>query len=108
MTDNIITTLLLLVGLINFAPVLGAISAQKMANSYGVDLQDPNLAVLMRHRALLFGIVGGFIIYAAWHPVYQPMAFLFGLAGDIFGLNAVFYLAGAVMLVGFPAAAFIK
>ena len=30
--------------------------------------------ILMRHRALLFGILGGFILYAAFNPLYQTVA----------------------------------
>ena len=35
----------------------------------------------MRHRAVLFGLLGLFFIYAAFYPAYQPLAFVGGLGG---------------------------
>ena len=32
----------------------------------------------MRHRAVLFGLLGAFLILAAFQPTLQPMAFLAG------------------------------
>lgn len=47
-----------------------------MAALYGVVLDDPNLAILMRHRAVLFGLLGVFLAVAAFRPALQPMAFV--------------------------------
>jgi len=67
-----------MVGLINFAPVLGVISASKLESAYSVVLSSNDLVILMRHRALLFGILGAFILYAAFVPLYQPPAMIMG------------------------------
>lgn len=78
--ENLFTVLLILVGLINFAPLVGILSANKLNSAYGLSLQnkneDQNLVVLLRHRALLFGIVGGFILYSAWASQYQTAALI--------------------------------
>ncbi len=51
----------------------------------------------------------GYALYYTLNFIAAAAApFLFGLAGDTFGLNAVFYLAGAAMLVVLPVTAFIK
>ncbi len=73
-----ITFCLVVVGLINFAPVIGVISAQKLESAYSVILAGNDLAILMRHRALLFGILGAFILYSAFNPFYQPAAMIMG------------------------------
>jgi hypothetical protein len=73
-----ITFCLVVVGLINFAPVIGVISAQKLESAYSVTLAGNDLAILMRHRALLFGILGAFILYSAYNPVYQSAAIIMG------------------------------
>jgi hypothetical protein len=85
-----ITFCLVLVGLINFAPVVGAISAQKLESAYSVSLAGNDLAILMRHRALLFGILGAFILYSAYDPVYQHAAIMMGAVSMVgFALLAV-------------------
>ncbi len=67
--DRAIVALLILVGLINTLPVIGVISAARIASGYAVEVSGPDLEILLRHRALLFGVVGGFILYAAWFPL---------------------------------------
>ena len=75
---KVITFCLVVVGLINFAPVLGVISAQKLESAYSLTLAGNDLVILMRHRALLFGILGAFILYSAFVPEYQPAAMIMG------------------------------
>lgn len=79
MKANIITGLIVIAGLINFAPLIGAISRSKLTALYGLDFSDPALELLMRHRAVLFGIVGGFMIFAAFHTPWQKSAIVIGL-----------------------------
>lgn len=71
MTVKAINTLLFLVGLVNFLPVLGVLSGGRIAQAYGIELPGPDLEILLRHRALLFGIVGGFVFYALFVPAMQ-------------------------------------
>jgi hypothetical protein len=73
------TALLLLAALANLLPVLGVLSTARLESLYGVLLQDPNLAILMRHRAVLFAIVGGLLGVAAFHPPLRPFAIAVGL-----------------------------
>ncbi|KZY59346.1 hypothetical protein A3742_01280 [Oleiphilus sp. HI0071] len=71
---EILTICLVIVGLINFLPVVGIISAPKLESAYAISLQSIELQILMRHRALLFGILGGFILFSAFNPTYQIAA----------------------------------
>ena len=63
----------------NLAPVSGVASAERLRALYGVSLADPNLLILLRHRALLFGIVGGLLLAAAFHLPLRPVALAAGL-----------------------------
>ena len=72
--NKAIMLLLIIVGLINFLPVLGVISSNNISQAYSVALGSNDLVILLRHRALLFGIVGGFILYSAFVPQYQVAA----------------------------------
>jgi hypothetical protein len=80
---KLITFCLVVVGLINFAPVIGVISAHKLESTYSVALAGNDLAILMRHRALLFGILGAFILYSAFNPSYQSAAMIMGGASMV-------------------------
>ena len=60
---------------IDTAPVLGAVSPERMSARYGVALEDPNLEILMRHRAVLFGIVGGLLFACIFHPPLRLAAY---------------------------------
>jgi hypothetical protein len=72
--NKIYLLLLFLVGVINFLPIIGILSLEKINQAYGLSVTDNNLEVLLRHRALLFGLVGGFIIYSVFNPQYQTAA----------------------------------
>ena len=53
---------LVVVALINLAPVVGVFSAERISSAYGVGDLTPDLEILLRHRAVLFGIVGGLLL----------------------------------------------
>ena len=72
-------TLFLIVSVINLVPVSGVLSANYLEKLYGVAFVDPNLVVLMRHRAVLFGIVGGLLVVAAFRPSLRPLGLAAGL-----------------------------
>ena len=84
---------LVIVGLINFVPVMGAFSTQKLENSYSISLVSNDLIILMKHRALLFGILGGFILYSAFFPSFQTVAMI--MAGvSMVGFALLVYSVG--------------
>lgn len=72
---HLFTVLMLVAAAINLAPAAGAILPARMASVYGVALDDPNLQVLMRHRAVLFGLVGGLLAIAAFHPPLRMVGY---------------------------------
>ena len=55
---KIISMLLLITGVINFAPVAGVLTPGMLEKLYGISGLSNDLFILMHHRALLFGIVG--------------------------------------------------
>jgi len=89
------SALVLLAGVVNLLPVSGAISAARLEALYGVAFREPNLVVLMRHRALLFGIVGVLLVVSAFRPALRTA----GLAAGLFSMLsfvAIAWLAGEV------------
>ena len=95
MLPKIITTLLVIVGLINFLPIIGLVSSDQLTKLYGVAVTENNLLVLMKHRALLFGVIGGFIMYAAFFPHLHKLAFVAGFI-SMFGFILIAWQTGGI------------
>ena len=68
---HLVTAALLIVGVIHLLPLAGVLGAERLNQLYGIDASEPNLAVLMRHRAVLFGLLGGFFVLAAFRQALQ-------------------------------------
>lgn len=90
----LITASLLIVGLIHLLPLAGAFSASTIASLYGVAVSDPNAEILLRHRAVLFGIVGAAMIAGAFAPSFQPVAFAVGFASVVSFLYMAWLVGG--------------
>lgn len=121
---HLVSAMLLVVAVIHLLPLAGVLGGARLAALYGLQLEDPNLVILMRHRAVLFGLLGAFIAIAAFHPPFQPAAFVAGgvsvlsflyLAWAVGGYNAqlarVFgadLVAGACLVVGALAYAYVQ
>ena len=67
---------LLVVGAVHLMPLLGVLGAPRLEQLYQVRIEDPNLLLLMRHRALLFGLLAALFAAAALRPRWQGVALL--------------------------------
>ncbi len=119
---SVISASLVIVGIIHLLPLVGLLGADRLAAVYGIAFDEPNLAILMRHRAVLFGLMGGFMVCAAVKPSWQGMGLAIGfislvsflaLAYSIGGYNAhvgrvvaIDWFALACLLLGAAAFAF--
>ena len=81
--------MLVIVGLIHILPVSGALGSERLAALYGLSFDEPNIAILMRHRAILFGLLGLFLVLAAFRPAFQTAA----LIGGFVSVVSFLYLA---------------
>ena len=73
-----VSAMLLIVAVIHLLPLSGVLGADQLARLYGISFAEPNMAILMRHRAVLFGLLGAFLAAAAFIPPLQPAAFIAG------------------------------
>lgn len=78
-TGPLPAALFVLVGLINLYPVVGVVGPAMLESLYGLPIQGDDLVLLMRHRAVLFGLLGALLIAAAFRPALRPLAGVFGL-----------------------------
>lgn len=74
-----ITTLFVIAGLIKFMPVIGVLGPNQLQTLYQLPIDGPDLLLLMRHRAVLFGVVGGLLLVAAFRPALRSIALTIGL-----------------------------
>jgi hypothetical protein len=86
--------LVLVAAAINLAPVLGVVSPERMSALYGIDLDDPNLQILMQHRAILFGVVGGLLFVAAFHPPLRVLGYVVGFSSMVSFLLIAWLVGG--------------
>ncbi len=92
MAERAISGLMLVVAVIHLLPITGFFGVDRLASLYGIEITDGNLEILMRHRAILFGILGAFFAYAAFNPALLPMAFIAAFAS----LASFFFLSLSV------------
>lgn len=59
---------LLVAGIIHLLPVPGVMGVSTLARLYGIEVSDPNTAILLQHRALLFGLLGVLMLVAVALP----------------------------------------
>lgn len=76
---HVVTALFLIAGLVNFLPVIGVLGEARLESLYGIDVAGDDLLLLMRHRAVLFGILGGFMMLAAFRAHWRTTATAAGL-----------------------------
>lgn len=74
----LIALLLAAVGILHLVPTSGVFGNDALARLYGTSIDSPDLEILMRHRAVLFGIVGALLVAAAFSPRLQVIALVTG------------------------------
>ena len=108
----VVSASLLIVAAIHLLPLQGVLGSDRLVYLYGaLPFDEPNLAILMRHRAVLFGLLGLFLVVAAFRPALQTLAFIAGfvsvvsflwLAWSVGGYNALLgrvFMADVVALI---------
>ena len=77
--SKLIGFLLLVAGVIHLLPLAGVMGGERLNALYGIALDEPNLQILMRHRAVLFGLLGALLVAAAFVPTLRGAALVGGL-----------------------------
>jgi len=88
----VVSAMLVVVAVIHLMPVSGVLGAERLNALYGLAVNEPNLAILMRHRAVLFGLLGVFLLTAAFRSELQGYALIAGFASVL----SFLYLAWSV------------
>ena len=75
----VVPSVLILVAVIHALPLMGILGATKLSQLYGITVQEPNLELLLRHRAVLFKLLAAFLTYAAFRPELRRLGLVAGL-----------------------------
>ena len=81
---NIVADVLLgIAAVIHMLPVVGVLGTTRLERLYGIGVTGPDLAILMRHRAVLLGLLGVLLFAAIWHDDLRWAAIAGGLVADV-------------------------
>lgn len=81
--NKLVSILLGAGGVIHLLPLSGVLGADRLTALYGLPFDDPNLQIMMRHRALLFGMLGAFLLAAAFKAEWRLPAIAAGFASTL-------------------------
>lgn len=93
--QRVITGLFLIAGLINFVPLAGVMGNTLLESAYGIEVASADLSLLLRHRAVLFGIVGGLLLVSAFKPALRVTAGVCGMI-SMTSFILLYFLAGPI------------
>lgn len=91
MVTQLVRLALLVAGIVHVLPLVGVLGAARLHALYGVAVADAQLLVLMRHRALMFGVFGFLLLAAVFAPALRdwmlPLAWLSTSGFVVLGMN---------------------
>ena len=100
MTAWIVTGLVVLVGGLNLTPAIVFFAPERSLSLYAIELGEPNLSIVMRHRAVLLGLLGLALIYGALKKEFLVPAIVAALIGKVAFLFLVYTSTGANAEIG--------
>jgi hypothetical protein len=96
----LVSAMLVVVAIIHLLPLSGVIGSERLSSLYGMAFSEPNIAILMRHRAVLFGLLGLFLLFAAFTPRFQVAAFVVGSVSVVSFLWLAYSVGGYNAAIG--------
>ena len=92
--ERILQALLLVPAVIHLLPLSGVLGAASLTRLYGLDFSSPELELLMRHRAVLFGVIGVLLLAALFKYALRGTALVVGLVSVVSFLGLAWQVGG--------------
>lgn len=83
MSTRIVLTTLALAALIHLLPLPGVLGGVSLTGLYGLPVLDNSTELLLRHRAIMFGLDAALLLWAIRSPALRAPAIALTLASDI-------------------------
>ncbi len=80
---HLVSAGLLVAAAIHLLPLSGVLGGERLALLYGIPVEGADLQILLRHRAVLFGLLGGLLLVAAFRRSLQVLALVAGLVSAL-------------------------
>jgi hypothetical protein len=90
---RIVVVSLWIVAIIHLLPLSGVLGAHRLSSLYGINFDEPTTLLLMRHQAVLFGLLGCFMIAAVFRRTLRWPALALG-AGSVLSFLALTFVGG--------------
>lgn len=74
---------LIVAGAVHLVPAVAVTGSAWLARLYDVEVDDPDVLLLLRHRAVLFGLVGAVLVAGAVAGATTTLALVVGLASTL-------------------------
>ena len=100
MLARISSAMLIVVGVIHLLPLPGVLGAGQLARLYGTVIEVPDLIILMRHRAVMFGLLGALLVAAAFRAELRCVAYVAGFVSVVSFLAIAWSVGGYGPAVG--------
>lgn len=94
MSELAIQIALGVVALIHVLPVVGALGPARLEGLYGLPIDGPDLEILLRHRAVLFGGLGVLLAWAIFDPALRSVALVCGALSVLSFLGLAWRIGG--------------
>lgn len=82
--ETFVRAILIVVGLINLIPVVLFFDSSRSIGLYGIELTGESLLILMRHRAILLGMIGTGLIVGAFSRPNRVLVIVLALISKVF------------------------
>ncbi len=89
----LIKILFIVIGIIHIIPIIGVLGIGTLNKLYGINIDSGTLEIVLRHRAVLFGLLGSLFIYSAFKPDLQVFS-LFVAFVSMISFIVISYLVG--------------
>lgn len=88
-SEHVVRACFVIVALIHLMPLVGLLGREMLNRAYGTSVDDPRVLTLLTHRALVFGLLGGLGLWAAWQPPRRAVV------GVVLGISAAGFVVVA-------------